>query len=385
MTKYLKYTSTALLMVPLALGILAGGAWMWLGLATISIVMIVGDSVLGEDLSQYDYSNKHILNFLLYFTLPMLLLVIFNLAWMTGSGDTDLFGFGAFMQNYLGLDLFTGREATETYHFIGAVLGTGLAVMGFGGTVAHELFHRIDSAFDVVYGRWIMAIAWNADFSIEHVYGHHENVATECDPATAKRGENVYGFIVKSTIGSHKSAWELESKRLKARGLSIFSYKNQMLSGYLMSLALMIPFWISGGSFGLFIFLSQALVAKIVLEAINFVEHYGLIRVPGQEVKPRHSWNTNKTMSSAVLFSLTRHSAHHENGALPFWDLEPYPDAPEMPYGYLTCLLLSFFPNTWRKTMAPKLQHWDAHYATKEELAILHRIELERRKEVVSA
>ena len=72
-----------------------------------------------------------------------------------------------------------------------------------------------------------------------------------------------------------------------------------------------------------------------------------------------------------VLFSLTRHSAHHEKGDLPFWNLKPYPEAPEMPYGYLTTIFLAFFPPVWRAVMNPRLKEWDEKQASREELEIL--------------
>ena len=96
-----------------------------------------------------------------------------------------------------------------------------------------------------------------------------------------------------------------------------------------------------------------------------------------ERVQPRHSWNTNKRMSSVVLYSLTRHSAHHEKGDLPFWKLKPYPDAPTMPYGYLTTILIAMIPPVWFRVIAPSLAHWDNHFASKEELALLRSMHAE--------
>lgn len=134
-----------------------------------------------------------------------------------------------------------------------------------------------------------------------------------------------------------------------------------------MSVCIASLFGMAGGILGLIVFLAQAAVSKVVLEIVNYMEHYGLVRVPGQRVMPRHSWNTNKWMSSLVLYSLTRHSAHHERGTRPFYELNPYPDAPTMPFGYLTTILITLVPPLWKKIMDPRLADWDDHFATTEE------------------
>ena len=114
-------------------------------------------------------------------------------------------------------------------------------------------------------------------------------------------------------------------------------------------------FYIAGGVFGLILFLCQAAFAKFILEVVNYMEHYGLSRKPGQPVSPEHSWNTNHRMSSMVLFSLTRHSAHHEKPMVKFWQLNSYADAPQMPYGYLTTLVICLIPPLWYRTINPGL------------------------------
>ena len=100
-----------------------------------------------------------------------------------------------------------------------------------------------------------------------------------------------------------------------------------------MSLLWCILFFNAGGGFGLALFLGQAIFAKFILEIVNYMEHYGLVRSTGQPIGPEHSWNTTKKMSTMVLFSLTRHSAHHEKPKVKFWKLDAYEDAPQMPYG----------------------------------------------------
>ena len=116
------------------------------------------------------------------------------------------------------------------------------------------------------------------------------------------------------------------------------------------------------------IFLLCAFIAKSLLEVINYTEHYGLVRVPGQKVRPRHSWNSNSVMSSIFLYNVTRHSSHHEKASLKYWELHPYKGAPMMPYGYLSMLYLAIFlPPVFHRLMCKKLVEWDNKFASKSE------------------
>ena len=136
-----------------------------------------------------------------------------------------------------------------------------------------------------------------------------------------------------------------------------------MITGYLMSVLWCVLFYFAGGISGLILFIGQAAFAKFVLEIVNYMEHYGLTRKSHQKIGPEHSWNTNKRMSSMVLFSLTRHSAHHEKPRENFWKLDPYLNAPQMPFGYLTTLLICLIPPLWNFIMTPKLNDWDQNYS----------------------
>ena len=373
MFKYIKQFMTPVMLSGVFVGTMIGGPWMWLGVAIICLVMIGGDGLLRDDLSEPEYSQKWILNAALFLALPFLLVTLWGLAWATQSGTSDFLGLGALIHTVTGYDVFAARQASTWYHMVGAVLGTGFTVAGYGTNIAHELTHRTTDPLSMIWGRWMLAMSNNADFSIEHVYGHHETIATEADPASAKRGDNLYVFIVKSTFQGHASAWRLEAGRLKKKGYWVFGPRNRMLTGYLMSITYAAAFYAAAGWLGVGIYMAQATWAKVVFEVVNYIEHYGLVRVPGQPVMPRHSWNTNKVVSSMVLFSLTRHSAHHEKGDLPFWNLKPYPEAPEMPYGYLTTIFAAMVPPVWRASINPKLKEWDEKHASREELEILAR------------
>ena len=233
----------------------------------------------------------------------------------------------------------------------------------------HELVHRKKNKFDMFIGNWLLAFSWDCTFAIEHVHGHHKDVCLDEDPASAKRGENIYLFILRATLKEQISGWKIETERLKRRKLNVFSIQNRMIIGYFRSLSITIAAFIFCGLTGMSIFLLCAFLAKLLLEAINYIEHYGLVRERGKEVNMRHSWNSNHLLSSIYLCNVTRHSDHHRAANLKFWELNPCPeDAPLLPYGYLSMLYLVLFtPFLYNKLMAKELIDWDQNYATEYE------------------
>jgi alkane 1-monooxygenase len=232
-----------------------------------------------------------------------------------------------------------------------------------GTITAHELMHRTWDKVSLSIARWLMAFSFDTAFTIEHVYGHHRYVATPQDPATAPRGRSVYTHIVRSTLAGNASAWRIERHRLRARRLAVWSLHNVVLRGYLMSaLVLALAFAVGGAAGGMF-FAACGLTAKALLEIVNYMEHYGIVRDPARQVQPRHSWNTNRRISSWTLFNLTRHSHHHAQGEVPFQDLRPMADAPMMIGGYLTVMIVTLLPPLWHALMTPRLLAWDRDFA----------------------
>jgi alkane 1-monooxygenase len=216
-------------------------------------------------------------------------------------------------------------------------------------------------------GRWLLAFSFDSNFAIEHVYGHHRYVSTTEDPATAPRGRNVYSHIVISTIRGNISAWNIEQQRLGRKRQGLFSYHNVAIRGYMMSLAIMLVSFLVAGWTGVLFFIAAGLWGKALLEIVNYMEHYGMVRDIETPVQPRHSWNTNKRFSSWTMFNLTRHSHHHAQGEVPYHELKPYNEAPMMINGYLGTIAVALIPPLWHKLMTPKVLDWDARYATAEE------------------
>ena len=340
---------------------------MWVYEAVFTLIVIFGDLFLGDDRSQPEYASPKLLNFFLYINLPLLFIILAISVWMAGSLPLPAWG----------ASLMAAREETTFIHLVGYVVVLGLMVATAGTNVGHELTHRKRERFDMFMGNWLLALTWDCSFAIEHVYGHHKYVATSIDPATAKRGQNPYNFILHAIFLNQRNAWIIENNRLVKTGLRPFSIQNRMLIGYARSGILTAAAYLLAAWTGVIVFLLISMGGKVVLEGVNYMEHYGLIREEGTPILPKHSWNTNRRVSSFFLFNLTRHSSHHENTQLEYWELKAYPDAPEMPLGYLSCVyLVLFMPWLYHRIMAPKLNDWDLNFASEGE----HRLAQEQNR-----
>ena len=203
--KYLKYYITPILSPVIIIGILLGGSWMWLGFCELLIVVILGDYFLGEDISTPEYNHPWLIELPLHLALPVISCVLISFAWSTGQGSVDFLRLGNFLSQYFTYDFITSRNSSTWFDYLGGVISVGFILAGYGTNVAHELTHRIKDKLAMMEGRWLLAASCNADFSIEHVFGHHLTVGTNADPATAKKGENVYYFAIRSTILGHFS------------------------------------------------------------------------------------------------------------------------------------------------------------------------------------
>ena len=362
---YLKYfLFHAIGLLSLA-AILAGGQYVTAGLLAVLVIYMVGDAICGDDTATPKFAHPFILTAQLWMALPLLALIVFSSVWSVCSGDP--LGFGALVTQLSGYDVIAARDATAAAHHVSTVLMTGLMIGMVGTIPAHELTHRTWDPISMLIGRCLLAFSFDTIFSIEHVYGHHRYVSTIDDPATAPRGRNVYFHIVASTIKGNISAWNIEQKRLARKGQSVFSWHNAVIRGHLMSALLVAGAAAMGGWQAAVFFTLCGLWGKSLLEIVNYMEHYGMVRNPKVPVQPRHSWNTNKRISSWTMFNLTRHSHHHAQGEVPYQDLKPFPEAPMMINGYLTTIVVALIPPLWHKLMTPKVLAWDRDYANAEE------------------
>jgi Fatty acid desaturase len=345
-----------------------GGASLWVGFVLTLGLSTFVDEAAGDDTGRTEGVSAVFLNSMLFLSLPLLALNAVLLATLAGGGDLGgiVQGLEAISAGYP-----SARDATGPWDLLGGILTLGLFTGAAGTNVAHELVHRTGHRPSMLVGRWLLAFSCDTTFSIEHVYGHHRHVATSLDPATARRGEYVLAFAVRSLVDGNRSAIAIEAARLRRKGLAFWSTHNQVLTGQLMSGLVFVMYGYLAGFVGLFLFFAVAVQGKLYLELVNYIEHYGLVRVPGGRVEPRHSWNCNRGISNSLLYNLPRHAHHHMFATKPFWTLESEPDGPRMPHGYLTMMVMSLVPPLWNRKMDPLLRHWDQTMATGEERALL--------------
>lgn len=368
MLDYLKFSTFHLSGLVTIFTISMGGWYITLGFALFFVIYIGGDWLLGDDKSEPVYRYPKLLTFQLWLALPIMCLLVFVSVWQVSP--MDVLSYGATFSSVTGIDINAAKEATSVAHYLALAGFVGLTISILGTLTGHELTHRTWDPVSMLIGRWLLAFSFDANFAIEHVYGHHRYVSTKADPATAPRGRNVYAHMFISTFKGYISAWKLEKARLLKKRQGIFSYHNVAIRGFLMSVVIVvIVFAMAGWQAGVF-FAITAILGKFSLEIVNFMEHYGMVRDPELPVQPRHSWNTNKRVSSWAMFNLTRHSHHHAQGELPFHKLKPYSDAPMMIGGYLTTYVVALVPPLWNKLMVPKVLEWDQKYASNEELIL---------------
>ena len=247
---------------------------------------------------------------------------------------------------------------------IGLILSIGFMNGVIGITYAHELIHQ-PARVEKLLGDVLLAFVCYGHWHIEHVFGHHRNVATPADPSSARRGESFFRFYFRSVSGSVISAIALERARLIRARLAPLGIHNRLIWLTLASLALAAIVFATRGTLGLVFFLGQSIVAFSSLEIINYIEHYGLQRREIQlgryeNVRPEHSWNAAQHVSNALLINLARHSDHHAMASRRYQILRTYDaqSVPQLPSGYAAMFLVALVPPLWFRVMNPRVDAW---------------------------
>ena len=247
--------------------------------------------------------------------------------------------------------------SSSVYDIIGIILSASIVMATNGINVGHELGHR-KSLIARTCSKLLYLPCQYMHFYIEHNFGHHINVATPEDPATARYKQTVYSFWITSVIRTYVSAWEIQLKLLKVSKRSFFSIKNDMIFYTLFQLSFLVFIYYNFGLYLTLLSIVMSIVSFLFLETINYVEHYGLLRKKEpsgryERVKPHHSWNSNHTIGRIVLYELTRHSDHHFKSSKKYQVLESLDECPHLPHGYPTSILLSLIPPLWFSIMNP--------------------------------
>lgn len=242
---------------------------------------------------------------------------------------------------------------------VGYTLSYGALLGSCGINVAHELGHK-DSLFSKFSAVTLLIPSLYTHFIIEHNRGHHKNVATPEDPATARKNELIYTFWVRSVYGGFKNSWNLEKKRLNSLNKSSYSLHNLMIHFTALTLFYILSLYLFAGPEAASLVILSGIISFIFLETINYVEHYGLQRKKlssgrYERVEPRHSWNSNHYLGRIILYELTRHSDHHFLANKKYQVLDHHDDSPQLPFGYPTSMLLSLIPPIWFSIMNKRI------------------------------
>ena len=250
-------------------------------------------------------------------------------------------------------------SAFSPLEYAGVTLSMGLMCGVFGINISHELGH-MPNRFEQLLAEILLLTSLEMHFLPYHNNGHHRNVGTRKDPATARRGEPLYVFWFRSQIGSYLQAWSLEAERLKKKGNRPYSFGNRALTYTIIQAVFIGAIYYFYGLLVVSLFIVSAIFGILLLETVNYIEHYGLMRSKKESgryerVMHEHSWNSDHPIGRAMLFELSRHSDHHYKASKKYQTLVSLPDAPQMPTGYPGMMLFSLVPPLWFKVMNKKL------------------------------
>jgi alkane 1-monooxygenase len=336
--KDLKYLAAFIAPVLAAVAIFKGGNWVWSVIVFAFVLVPILEQFLPQLSAEYEEEEKEARLASFFFDLLLIINIpiIYGLLYMLGIN--------------LGAGIYSNTET------VGLVISLGIVLGASGINVAHELGHR-GNKFYQFFAKVLLLPCLYIHFFIEHNRGHHMYVSTPEDPASARRGEVVYFFFIRSIVKSYAHAWALENKRLKGKWLS---FSNKMIQFTLITAAYIATLFLLFAPLAATLLLVSGLISILLLETINYIEHYGLQRKKlengrYERVMPHHSWNSNHIMGRIILYELTRHSDHHFQSSKEYQILEHHPNSPQLPLGYPASMLMALLPPVWFKVMDKRL------------------------------
>ncbi|MBD3195633.1 MAG: alkane 1-monooxygenase [Candidatus Lokiarchaeota archaeon] len=244
--------------------------------------------------------------------------------------------------------------------FFGLTISVGINSGVLGINSAHEMQHRVNKKLEPVLARLTLLPSLYIHWGLEHVVWHHRWVATSKDPATAKLNQSFYSFWLQTVFGSFKSAWNFEKNKLIRKGYKSTLVRNRIFHYIIYEILFSSFILLAFGFFSLLFFVFQSIISLSLLEIINYIEHYGLLREKDSDgnyksVKPYHSWNSSKRLTNWFLFNLQRHSDHHYKPGRRYQILRHFDEAPQLPTGYAGMILIALIPPLFKKIINPRI------------------------------
>ena len=337
--------------------------------------LVLLEFALGETEYNHDYQRPAVFVAMMYAYILLTLMLYLVFLWVLAFHfrGTDLLGLADAVYALTHTDMTQAHQGNSVASllFYTLMVGTvgGAGAIGLG----HELSHRTREPLATFIARVAGIPAAFTYYAIEHGPGHHITVATDDDSSTALRGESLYRYFLRTMPRDYRMAWDIETDRMRRLGLSKFSWKNRLLHGWAAEAALFLAVtWVSG-FMGLLFFSLAALWTHFAYKLATYGQHYGITRVPGSEVKPHHAWDCANRFDFWLLAGGSRHTHHHLDGSVEFWNLENIPNAPRLRFGYLVTILAGTIPPLWYKLSTPQLIEWDEKWATPEERELADR------------
>ena len=331
--KRLKYLLVYLLPLSVYISFTSKGLLTFTPLFLFFVIVPLIELLIPPDISNFTKEealkekNNPFYSFILYLTLPLQIAFLF-------------FFFKVIQEPHLSTLEYLGR--IDSMAFMCGVIGIN---------VGHELGHR-SNRIEQFIGELLLLTSINTHFLPYHNEGHHRNVATPNDAATARKNEWVFTFWLRSHFSSYVEAWQIENKRTAKKGYAQFSFHNKMIVYTIATILFLGAVYLFYGRFVLLSFVLAAIVGIALLETVNYIEHYGLLRQKKENgkyerVKHIHSWNSDHILGRLFLFNLSRHSDHHYKGSKKYQILESVAESPQMPTGYPGMIILALVPPLW--------------------------------------
>ena len=253
------------------------------------------------------------------------------------------------------------EEGLPTWEKWGRIVAMGLLCGAFGINVGHELGHR-RFLYERNLAKALLLTSLYMHFYIEHNKGHHKNVSTKEDPSSARKWEPIYLFYFRTVIFGFFSAWKIAADDQKRKAKPVLHFSNQMIQFQLLQILFIAAIYFFFGKDITLSFMASACIGFLLLETVNYIEHYGLQRKKTAEgyerAMPEHSWNSSHILGRLMLFELSRHSDHHYLASRKYQVLRHHEDAPQMPTGYPGMMILSLIPPLWFSVMHKRIERF---------------------------
>ena len=345
-SRHLKYLFIYINPAIIFLSLYLGGIWSYLAVVYVFALIPFVELFLSGTSANMDKQEEEIAkkdplyDFMLYTAIPM---------------QFGLMGYFLYR---------VSSPSLELWEKLGMMASFGIACGALSINGAHELGHR-NTWYEKMMSKALLSTSMYMHFFIEHNRGHHKNVSTDEDPASGRYGESVYAFYMRSVPDSWLSAWHLEADRLRKAHQGFWSIHNEMLRFQIIQTAILLAICLIFGWQVMLLYWGAAVLGILMLETVNYIEHYGLRRkkIDGEyyeKTMPIHSWNSNHTLGRIFLLEVTRHSDHHYMANRKYQILRHFDESPQMPTGYPGMMVLALFPPLWFRVMHRQIERYRA-------------------------